>query len=126
MRIFHVYLNGKKVSTAGVGELGVLSAYVTWVRRKREGTRAKKPALAAEELCLGVSGLVTGRDEEHVRWLERNLKVDDEVRIVIADGGSVDQPRSRERCDPVKELQAKKRYVRAMAKELGWKIQRGK
>ena len=29
MPVFHAYLNGKKVSTAGVGDLGVLGAHVS-------------------------------------------------------------------------------------------------
>ena len=122
MPAFQVYLNGKKVSTAGVGDLGVLSAHVTWVRRKGEHTRAKKPDSVEEELGLHIGGLVTPT-EEHVRWLDRDLKAGDEVRIVVVDDAKVDRPRSRERRDPAKDLRSQKRYVRALAKKFGWKIQ---
>ena len=111
MPVFQVYLNGKRVSTAGVGNLGVLGAHVSWVRRSVE-----------EELTLHVGGLITPT-EEHVRWLDRKLKIGDEIRIVIVQDASVDRPRSRERRDRSAELRSQKRYVREMAKRFGWKIQ---
>jgi hypothetical protein len=122
MPVFHVYLNGKKVSTAGVGDLGVLSAHVTWVRRNVARASEKKPNRVEEELTLYVGGLISPA-EEHVRWLDRDLKVGDEVRITIAEDAKVDRPRSRERRDRAKELRSQKRYVREMAKRFGWKIQ---
>jgi len=122
MPVFHVYLNGKKVSTAGVGGTGVLGAHVSWVHRRGEDTLAKKPARVEEELRLKVGGFITPA-REHVRWLERGLKVGDEVRICVAEDAKVDRPRSRKRHDPAKELRAQKRYVREMAKKFGWKIQ---
>jgi hypothetical protein len=64
MIAFELYLNGKKPCTAGVGNDGVLSAHVTWVRSTGERTR-------------------------------RNVAED---------------------------LRRQKRYVREMAKKLGWKI----
>ena len=122
MPVFHVYLNGKKVSTAGVGHLGVLSAHISWVRRKGEHTLAKKPDSVEEELTLNVGGLISPA-EEHVRWLDRDLKIGDEVRVTVAENSKVDRPRNRERRDLVKELRAQKRYVREMAKRFGWKVQ---
>lgn len=44
MPVFEVYLNGKKVATAGVGEMGVLGAHVSWVHRIHEKRSAKKMA----------------------------------------------------------------------------------
>ena len=122
MPVFHVYLNGKKVSTAGVGELGVLGTHVSWVRRTGEHTLSRKPESVEEELRLHVGGLISP-DDEHVRWLDRDLKVGDEVSIRVAEDGRVDRPRSRERRDRAKELRSQKRYVRAMARKFGWKIQ---
>ena len=122
MPVFHVYLNGKKVSTAGVGDLGVLTAIISWVRRKGEHTLAKRPDSVEEELTLHVGGLISST-QEHVRWLDRDLKVGDEVRITVAENSKVDRPRTRKRRDHVKELRAQKRYVREMAKQFGWKIQ---
>jgi hypothetical protein len=122
MPVFHVYLNGKQVSTAGVGDLGVLGAHVSWVRRKGEHTLAKKANTVQEELTLQVGGLISPA-QEHVRWLDRDLKIGDEVCITVAEDSKVDRPRSRERRDRVKELRSQKRYVRVMAKKFGWKIQ---
>jgi len=95
MPVFQIHLNGKRVSTAGVGKLGVLSAHVTWVRRAGED----------EELTLHVGGLVTPTDER-VRWLDRKLKVGDEVSIRVAKDAPVDRPKSRERRDRSKDLRA--------------------
>lgn len=122
MPAFHVHLNGKKVSTAGVGELGVLGAHVSWVRRTGEHTLSRKPGSVEEELTLHVGGLITPTNE-HVRWLDRKLKVGDEVSIRIVEDAPIDRPRSREQRDRAKELRSQKRYVREMAKRLGWKIQ---
>ena len=119
MPVFHVYLNGKKISTAGVGDLGVLSAHVTWVRRTQKDMQVKMPE---EELTLNVGGLISPK-EEHVRWLDRELQVGDEVRITIADAAKVDRPRTRKRSDPAEDLRRQKQYVRQMAKRFGWKIQ---
>ena len=122
MPVFHVYLNGKKVCTAGVGDLGVLGAHVSWVRRKGERTLSKKPDSVEEELLLHVGGLITPANE-HVCWLDRKLDVGDEVRIRIVEDAAVDQPRSRERLDRAEQLRSQKRYVREMAKKFGWKVQ---
>jgi hypothetical protein len=122
MAIFHVYLNGKRVSTAGVGDLGVLSAHVSWVRRKSNHTTAKKSAKMEETLQLHVGGLISP-SQEHIRWLDHDLTIGDEVRIAIAQGDKVDRPHSRERQDQARELRLQKQYVREMAKRFGWKIQ---
>jgi hypothetical protein len=113
MPVFHVHLNGKKVSTAGVGELGVLNAHVGWVRRAGE----------AAAMTLHVGGLITPTGE-HVRWIDRKLKVGDEISIFVIEDAPIDRPRSRERRDHSKDLLAQKRYVKQMAKKFGWKILR--
>jgi hypothetical protein len=122
MPVFHVYLNGKKVSTAGVGDTGVIGAHVSWVRRRGEHTSAKKPGSVEEDLRLDVGGLITPADE-HVRWVDRKLKIGDEIRVVIVDDAPVDRPRTRKQSDPAEDLRRQKRYVREMAKRFGWKIQ---
>ena len=122
MPVFHVYLNGKKVSTAGVGDLGVLTAQVLCVRRKGPHTLEKQDDSVEEELTLHVGGLVTPV-QEHVRWLDHDLGIGDEVRITVADESEVDPAHSRQRREVAKDLRSQKRYVRAMAKKFGWKIQ---
>ena len=122
MIAFHVYLNGEKVATAGVGDLGVLSTHVIWVRRQGQHTRAKTPDAVEEELTLGVGGLISPTGED-VRWQDaRPVQVGDEVRIKIVELASVDEPSIRKKSDPVKDEQRRKSYVKEMAKQLGWKL----
>src|SRR5690349_15480264 len=107
MIAFHVYLNGKKVSTAGVADTGVLSAHVTWVRRTGERSRTKQ-SRGMEELTMDVGGLITPSDE-HIRWVEgQPLHVGDEVRIKIVEADRVDRPSIRKRSDPATDLRRQK------------------
>jgi hypothetical protein len=111
MRSFNVSLNGKKLCLAGVGERGVLSAIISWVAGDRGG----------EDLFIEVGGLA---NEEHIDWIkQKRLQVGDEIRVKIVESGSADEPVRRRRSHPAETLKAKKRYVRMMAKELGWKIE---
>ena len=116
MTAFEVFLNERRIATAGVGTDGVLSAHVTWVGGPR-GPK-KKPS---DDLFLAVGGLVSPADE-HVRWMQRPLRVGDEVRFRVVSREKVDKPRKRVHRDRAQELREKKRYVRRVAKELGWTI----
>ena len=110
MLSFNVSLNGKKLCLAGTGKQGVLSAHVTWAASDR-----------GEELFLHVGGLA---NEEHIYWInQQHLQVGDEIRFEICDAESVDDPTRKRRSDAAESLDFKKRYVRRIAKELGWKIQ---
>jgi hypothetical protein len=110
MRAFKVTLNGKKLCLAGVGDRGVLTAIVDWVAHDR-----------GERLSLQVGGLA---NEEHLQWMgPKRLRVGDEIRVKIVETASVDKPATKQPIDPAETLRAKKRYVRMIAKELGWKIQ---
>jgi hypothetical protein len=112
MRAFKVDLNGKKLCIAGVGRSGVLTAIVSYVSRDR-----------AADLFLQVGGL-DSLTNEHVRWVKQKpLRVGDKIRVEIIDVDSVDAPSNKFRTHPAETLNAKKRYVREMAKKLGWKIQ---
>src|SRR5260370_38971102 len=110
MRAFKVSLNGKKLCLAGVGDHGVLSAIVNWVAGDR-----------GADLFMHVGGLAS---EEHVAWVkQKKLSVGDEIQIKIIDVRSVDKPVEKRRIHPAETLPSQKRYVRMMAKKLGWKIQ---
>ena len=123
MIAFEVYLNGKQICTAGISELGVLSANVCWVKRNEKASRGKNPRLAKEELKLDVVGLVTPTDE-YVRWHDqRPVQIGDEIRIKIVKVDKVDKPSIRKQSDPVEDEERRKQYVREMAKQLGWKLQ---
>jgi protein involved in polysaccharide export with SLBB domain len=76
----------------------------------------------AESFHLHVGGLLIPGDE-HVRWPDKNLSVGDEVRIKIVEAASVDEPTKRFPRDEKKRTKEAKRYVRRMAKKLGWTIQ---
>ena len=111
MRAFEVFLNDKKLCLAGIGDDGVLSAIVNWVTRGQAG-----------DLFLEVGGLVSP-NREHVKWVKQKpLRVGDEIRVRIVESSSPDRPSRKHRIDPAKELRSQKRYLRMMAKNLGWTI----
>jgi hypothetical protein len=121
MRAFVVHLNGKRLCTAGIGDDGVMSANVTWVRHAPRRARPTRNGGVDEELGLMVGGLIT-KSGEHVTWRPRRLRVGDEVRINVVEIGRVSKPHRRERRDPARDLAQQKAYVRGLAKQLGWKI----
>jgi hypothetical protein len=110
MRAFEVHLNGKRLCVAGIGEDGVLTAIITYVARKD-----------GNDLDLRVGGLVS-RTGEHVDWSNQRLKTGDEIRLKIVKAASFDSPTRRRRPDAKEELASKKRYVRKVARELGWEV----
>jgi hypothetical protein len=120
MRAFALYLNGKKISTAGIGADGVLSANITWVSGKGQPTSPKR-RVASEQIGVALGGLNTETDE-HLRWSQRPLRVGDEVCTKVIETDSVDKPRHRQRRNRTQELRQQKTYVREMAKTFGWKI----
>jgi hypothetical protein len=112
MRAFEVYVNGKKLCLAGIGDNGVLTAIVNWVTHQGKG-----------DMFLEVGGLVSPA-REPVAWVnQKPLRVGDEIRVKIVRASSPEIPIKRHRTDPAEELRSQKRYVRMMAKKLGWKIQ---
>jgi hypothetical protein len=116
MIAFEVYLNGKKICTAGVGDLGVLSTSLAW----RGAQPHKKGAPSPEFLRLDIGGLAAG---EHLRWVDRSVKRGDAVIIKVVEVDAADKPRERQRPSPAADLRRQKQYVRRMAKQFGWKLQ---
>jgi hypothetical protein len=115
MRAFEVSLNGSKLCVAGISADGVLTAIVTWVAGDR-----------GADLFLEVGGLVSSV-QENVTWIrQKPLVVGDEIRVNVREVEAVDPPSRRKSRDPEKDLEAKKKYVRVMAKELGWAVQEAK
>jgi hypothetical protein len=123
MKAFEVFLNGNKLCTSGVGNLGVLSAVLTWVRREGENTETKMPDRLEEELTLNVAGLISP-SKEHVSWAQRQLTLGDEICIRIIESDSVDPPRDRKTEDPAEDVKRQQKYVEQMAKHFGWTIQK--
>jgi hypothetical protein len=89
---FEVHVNGKKVCTAGVGEDGVLSAMLTYVRRENEVLDPKAESEPA--ITLSVGGLA---NDQNMRWLGSELPIEsgDEVTIRVLEAESVDEPAER-------------------------------
>jgi len=119
MMAFEVYLNGKKICTAGVGDLGVLSTSLAWRGSQpyQKGGRS-----VPSYLRLEVGG-ITASSGEHLRWLGRKIKRGDLVAIKAVEVASVDKPRERQRPNPAADSRRQKQYVRRMANQFGWKLQ---
>jgi hypothetical protein len=121
MITFEVSLNGSRICTAGVGDLGVLTTTVSWVRRESSDAN---PSDIVEELTLQVGGLIAST-KEHVRWTDGSVAAGDEVIIRIVDQESADFPTERRHTDPKKDIEAQERYVEQMARRFGWTIHKG-
>ena len=114
MITFKVSLNGTKVCTAGVRDVGVLSAMVTWVRRKPENRQ--RGGSREEKLSVEVGGLDSDANE-HLRWLSRRLRVGDRLAIEVIESETADTPKRRHRDDPRTVQRAKRRYFARLKKE---------
>jgi hypothetical protein len=93
MVTFEVFLNKKKLCTAGIGETGVLTAIVDWTGAA-VGAKTKRSPQSAQAVKLSVGGLV-GKKSEHLHWSDRRLKVGDEVRIRVSEAQRASRPVSR-------------------------------
>jgi hypothetical protein len=112
MRAFKVFLNGKKLCVAGIGDDGVLTACV--------GLATGKGPM---ELHLHVGGLISP-SRESVIWVgQQPLHLGNKVQVQLVEVPSVNEPQKRERPDPARDLEVQKNLIRAMAERLGWKIQ---
>jgi hypothetical protein len=103
MIAFEVFLNGNKVCRAGVGDLGVLTTVLSWVRREGRNTETREPGNIEEELTLNVGGLISSKNE-HVRWSESKLTVGDEVHVRVVSVESVDPPSDRRTEDTAEDI----------------------
>jgi hypothetical protein len=86
MIAFELYLNGKKVATAGV-EQGVMSVIANWVRLKQDGD--------SWQSSVSIAGL-DDKTSEHLKWFRQDLVVGDEIRIRLVDSEQIDLPAERE------------------------------
>ncbi len=112
MTVFEVYLNGKKITVAGIGLSGVLDTTIYWVSRD-------KPKGGKHHLRIG--GL-HNPTHENWEWIDQLVKPGDEVLVKIATADAADPPKTRSQFNATADLRRQKRYVRQMAKEWGWKI----
>jgi hypothetical protein len=108
MRAYEVFLNGKRLCVAGVGNDGYISAYITY-RSEPEAT------------WINVMGLIN-RKKLYVRWTQRSLRSGDEVLLRVVDRKSVDRYKIIRQHDEKRDLESMKRHVRKMAKSLGMAV----
>lgn len=110
MRAYEIFLNGKRLCTAGIGRNGYISAYVTYLAEKNETD-------------IDIVGLLASK-KLYVRWMRRPLHTGDEVQVKIVDKKTVDKfKKIIGRVDtPDRIVELRKRMVRRMAKEFGWEI----
>ena len=119
MITFEIYLNGKKICTAGVGDFGVLSTSLAWRGAQPHQKGGKS---APSYLRLDVGGIADSSGE-HLRWLGRKVKRGDLIAIKVVEAASADKPRERQRPNPAADLRRQKQYGRRMAKQFGWKLE---
>jgi len=127
MVAFDVFLNGERLCVAGVGDFGVLTACVTWVAHTPEKLERLRADGAFEHpqtnLNLDIGGM---RDEQasrlHMRWTDTPLRVGDEIRMRVTDAAEVSSAAAEYVDAPGMDNEARKSYVRRLAKELGWEI----
>lgn len=115
MTVLDVFLNGRRLCRAGVGEDGVLDAIVSWAKltgpAARAARRLKQPL---QETRLHVGGL---REDTHRRWVSRDLKSGDRVTVAVVRAASFDQPIHEKPIDPTLRERAERRsYARLKRK----------
>lgn len=116
MIAFEVHVNGQKLCTAGIGELGVLTAMVNWTRARR----IDKGGVPEQILDLAVSGLDSS-SAEFPSWLRKPITAGDEILIRVVDTTSVDEPLQRS-VTPGGPEELEKQTVRMQARQWGWNI----
>lgn len=102
---FEITINNGAPVLAGLDNISVLSASVTFVSSRNE-------------LELQVGGLVSeGRnDNEHLEWLQQALNRGDSVSIRIVESAAASVPTSRVRQDPDVSEQQERAYYEQLKK----------
>lgn len=122
MICFEVRVNGKVVCTAGVGDLGVLTAILTWVKREPsdcpEGVEIAE--WSEETLDLNIGGSIGHGKHGHafLDWIShQRMSVGDEITIRILNQPQCDPPAAK-RIDTSEFVQERKReYLEELKRE---------
>ena len=93
MTCFEVSINGKLVCTAGVNDVGMLLALVELAKRKPQSKDQRNRDYI--KLRVGGSEASDGRIEQ-VDWLNRRIRVGDEIKIRVVEASRFDEPKSGE------------------------------
>lgn len=88
MKALTVYLNGKRICTASLGDDGHVSADATLIGNGDDNS------------FLQVNGF-DGSTNHHVKWCFQPLKVGDEVRIVVEETEQIDKPNERKSVEEI-------------------------
>jgi hypothetical protein len=99
---FEVRINGQRICTASVGNRGVLTTVLTWIKRSAifRPKDIPKEVWCKEELTLDVGGMIPSTNKAYsdkVQWINQTLAVGDEIHILIKKGTKHDTPPSRKR-----------------------------
>lgn len=125
MRALEIYVNGKKLCTAGIGDFGVLMATVRSDLRPARASKGGASPRIREQVGLDVGGLNTS-SWEHLRWKTPSLRGGDEVLVKIIEAEVIDRPSRRERARTDEITRAEKKHVEQAAKRFGWKLEKPK
>ena len=106
MTVFDVFLNGRKVCRAGIGDEGVLTALVSWSHVRPAQERAGRTR-ARIETQLQVGGLAK---HSHRTWVGRRLNTGDRVTVSVVNADTFDRPARLESSDPARRERQEKRY----------------
>ena len=95
-----VSVNGTVRCVGGVGDFGVLSAIVGWVKRRsdrihpdvRSAPDFDEAGMLKQRIDVQFGGLDSSSDQ-HVHWLNEELKPGDVVTIRVLGEGEFDQPK---------------------------------
>ena len=120
MIAFDVFLNRKKLARAGVGSDGVLTAMVTWVRRRSPPTNGKRRQPQWErDLSFTLAGYRSTNAEvgEHFKWEDRKLKPGDVLTIKVIAAVRVDEPKRRIAQDPEFVERSRRRYYQRLKRK---------
>ena len=120
MIAFDVFLNRKKLARAGMGSDGVLTAMVTWVRRRSSRPNGKRRQPQWErDLSFSLAGYrsTNGEVGEHFKWEDRKLKPGDVLTIKVIAAVRVDEPKRRIAQDPEFVERSQRRYYQRLKRK---------
>jgi hypothetical protein len=113
--------NGKPVCIAGIGDLGVISSHVTWVRTLEHQAEPHSEPFERVELYLHVGGLHTPTNE-HRAWNTPAIEVGDTITVTIVETCDITPHAEVRTYDQVRDAQNEQDFVRKKASEYGWTI----
>ena len=114
MTTLSIHINGRLRCVAGLAGDGVVMANVT---RATNGKRTRK----AEEVLLHVGGFVPAK-RSHLVWLNRKLKIGDEVHLKVGRARRSSTPAFTHTPNRKLEERSQKKMVRELAAKFGWTI----